>query len=67
MSLTRALLLLALVSCAAPVAPAEALRVPCFVYAQRLPGVVYPLGTALHCDPTIPLRMTSAAATMVTR
>lgn len=27
------------------------IRVPCFVTDTRLPGVVYPLGYALHCDP----------------
>lgn len=27
------------------------IRVPCFVSDARLPGVVYPLGYLMHCDP----------------
>jgi hypothetical protein len=27
------------------------IRVPCFVVDARLPGVVYPLGYLMHCDP----------------
>lgn len=28
---------------------------PCFAVDMRLPGVVYPLGYALHCDPNRPI------------
>lgn len=44
-------------------AQARTLHTPCFVYAHPLPGVVYPLGNALHCDPSIPMRMTTATVT----
>ena len=28
----------------------DCIQTPCFLYAHHLPGVVYPLGEALHCD-----------------